>query len=509
MKRSLLIFLFVLMAFVFAACSPQSLPSAETPVSSEPIPPVDEFPAAIEAARQALADQLGIPIEQVSVVGYNQVDWPDGCLGLGGPAELCLAAITPGYDVRLEAGGEQYAFRTDLDGSAIRPDLVATHSVAADMARLALAERLGITIAQITIVSQVPVDWPDGCLGLPAPDELCAMMIVPGFEVTLQVDDQQYIYRTNQDGSQVREAPALPASEAVRNMLAERTGVSPARIDLISEESVEWPDACLGVQLPDVMCAQVITPGYRFVFAVDGDEYVVHTDQSVNIFVLASAPVPGVQEALIVWEERDFGCSTVLVGTKALAYGTCGADLFPALLASFERVQEFEYLAEVFAPFEAETPAGKVVFRGRGQQEAGEAQQRAVAEWTRQVFLESREGQSDPAVGQVLEWHREGGFAGFCDTLLVDVSGFASAHGCFGDAKQGMVFLSAEQLEQMYEWRDQLMSVELEETDEAVADAMTIRLVFIGEGSRPASEQDQQAMMNMASEVFNQISRMP
>lgn len=48
------------------------------------------------------------------------VEWSDSCLGLGGPAESCLMAITPGYRVTFEARGASYEVRTDETGSAVR-----------------------------------------------------------------------------------------------------------------------------------------------------------------------------------------------------------------------------------------------------------------------------------------------------------------------------------------------------------------------------------------------------
>ncbi|MGD1950824.1 MAG: hypothetical protein ACFB14_14420 [Leptolyngbyaceae cyanobacterium] len=72
--------------------------------------------------RIELANSLGIPTEQITIQGYSRQTWSDGCLGLGGPAELCLAALTDGWqieavDVETE---EIYIYRTDLNGDQIR-----------------------------------------------------------------------------------------------------------------------------------------------------------------------------------------------------------------------------------------------------------------------------------------------------------------------------------------------------------------------------------------------------
>src|SRR5512143_125441 len=79
-------------------------------------------------------------------------------------------------------------------------------------------------------------------------------------------------------------ASAPQAALAARAMLVAQLAIDPDTIDLVSVEKIEWPDACLGVQLPGKMCAQVITPGYKVVMsvAVVGNEadkkYEFHTN---------------------------------------------------------------------------------------------------------------------------------------------------------------------------------------------------------------------------------------
>jgi hypothetical protein len=44
------------------------------------------------------------------------------------------------------------------------------------------------------------------------------------------------------------------------------------------------------------------------------------------------------------------------------------------------------------------------------------------------------------------------------------------------------------------------MPFEMEETDAAVADAMTIRLVFSGNGTQPVTDQEEQEMLRFAND---------
>lgn len=77
---------------------------------------------------------------------------------------------------------------------------------------------------------------------------------------------------------------------AVRQMVMQQLGVDADAITIASVEAVDWPDACLGVSQPDVMCAQVITPGYRVVIEANGQRYEYHTDATGGEIVLANAP---------------------------------------------------------------------------------------------------------------------------------------------------------------------------------------------------------------------------
>lgn len=73
-----------------------------------------------QKARQDLATKLGISVNEITIVEAEPTEWSDGCLGLGGPAESCLAAIVPGLRVELSVEGKTYVYRTDLTGASIR-----------------------------------------------------------------------------------------------------------------------------------------------------------------------------------------------------------------------------------------------------------------------------------------------------------------------------------------------------------------------------------------------------
>jgi hypothetical protein len=115
--------LFLAAVVLLAACAP----AAGTPGSADSNVPVtggglvtqENAPFTL-AAKAALSQKLNIPKDQVSFVSADLAQWTDSCLGLGGPAESCLQAITPGYKVMLSVLGKNYEVRTDEAGSVVR-----------------------------------------------------------------------------------------------------------------------------------------------------------------------------------------------------------------------------------------------------------------------------------------------------------------------------------------------------------------------------------------------------
>lgn len=83
----------------------------------------------VESARAALAAKLNVEAGTIAFVSVTAHDWPDACLGLAGPGEVCATVITPGYQVTLSSAGKRYVYRTDATGSQVKEDktgLIAT-----------------------------------------------------------------------------------------------------------------------------------------------------------------------------------------------------------------------------------------------------------------------------------------------------------------------------------------------------------------------------------------------
>jgi hypothetical protein len=110
-----------------AACAPQA--STEEPSNTvEPPTPTqvhDDLTPAQLAAITALSRNWALPADQITLVSTEAVDWPDGCLGVDEEGLDCTQVITPGFRVLLEGDGKQVEYRTNEDGTQLRPATVA------------------------------------------------------------------------------------------------------------------------------------------------------------------------------------------------------------------------------------------------------------------------------------------------------------------------------------------------------------------------------------------------
>jgi hypothetical protein len=80
-------------------------------------------------------------------------------------------------------------------------------------------------------------------------------------------------------------AVARKAIGPAQTDLAKRLNVPLDQVQLVSAEAVDWPDASLGCPQPDMMYAQVITPGFKLTFRVNGQQYTYHGDNSGRAFL--------------------------------------------------------------------------------------------------------------------------------------------------------------------------------------------------------------------------------
>ena len=289
--------------------------------------------------------------------------------------------------------------------------------------------------------------------------------------------------------------------------LASQFRVSMDQVQMVRSEEVDWPDGCLGIPMRDA-CTQVIVPGHRIVVEVGGQEYEYRStlpDAQPYRLLLAAGPDPGIEDPDLIWEGEEYGnCRSLLLASDGrAAIGPCDAPHTPLYLSDdVDRPRQWADLLARFAPFEAETPSGRVNFKGLGQEAANPAWLRAIAAWARLVRQELRSGRSGASWGTALAWSREiSERPGYCQFLQVEVYGwaYASMARCEGGDPQGLGqgWLQAAAWEQFDAWLYGRAPMSQQGVD------------FFGTGTQEMSENEVDALWRWAEGVYGRLTGTP
>ena len=190
-----------------------------------------------------------------------------------------------------------------------------------------------------------------------------------------------------------------PVEQAVVKQLAANLGLKQSDISVVSNEPVEFEDACLGVAMEGVACAEVVTEGHAIMLQAKGIEYEYHTSAD-------------------------------------------GERIQPATLA--------------------------------------------------------------------LTWKREGGIAGFCDSMTVFLSGEIYGNQCRSESDGTMDtfanLFSASDRKQFDAWMTQFGDVTLDASDpKGVSDRMEVTLALYGLGSSKPDKAEQQALFTWVQKLFQRL----
>jgi len=93
---------------------------AETSTAGTAIPADQE--QITGAAIDALAEWIGVPATQVTLVSIEPTDWPSACLGVQMPGFGCAQVITPGYRIYLGLASQPtppYELHSDASGNVV------------------------------------------------------------------------------------------------------------------------------------------------------------------------------------------------------------------------------------------------------------------------------------------------------------------------------------------------------------------------------------------------------
>lgn len=97
---------------LLTACS---RPSTPTPT---PIPTMS--PEAEISVKVALAAEFHSQPSDFTILSSQRQDWPDACLGVGQPGEVCAAGVVSGWLLLIDFDGTTYKVRANDDASIVR-----------------------------------------------------------------------------------------------------------------------------------------------------------------------------------------------------------------------------------------------------------------------------------------------------------------------------------------------------------------------------------------------------
>ena len=281
-------------------------------------------------------------------------------------------------------------------------------------------------------------------------------------------------------------ADFTPAEQAAIMALSKTLDVPPGQIKLISTEAVNWPDGCLGVQRIGVMCTQAVVPGFKIVLDAAGKQFEVHTDEdgSSVVMVPGAANSGNLEEMLIKQLASNLGLEESVITVVS----TADVEFSDSCLGV---AMKDVVCAEVV------TPGKIIVLEAAGSQ---------------YEYHLSADGALVQPATLALTWSREGGIAGFCDSMTLFLSGEIYGNQCKSQPNGTMgtfaSLLSKEERRQFDGWVKKLGHVNLDASDpKGVSDAMTVKLEFYGVGKGSPTKSDEQALMNWAQDVFQKLYR--
>jgi hypothetical protein len=92
----------------------ETSPVATPETGARAMPGESELDTLIRRAKEQLVEEVdGVDFDEIEVVSAEAVEWPDAALGCPQGDMMYAQVITPGYQIVLEADGEEYDFHTE------------------------------------------------------------------------------------------------------------------------------------------------------------------------------------------------------------------------------------------------------------------------------------------------------------------------------------------------------------------------------------------------------------
>jgi hypothetical protein len=269
-----------------------------------------------------------------------------------------------------------------------------------------------------------------------------------------------------------------PIQQAAVSLLSFTLNLPAGQIKLLSSQAVTWPDGCLGVQRIGFLCADGQVQGFVIMLEANGKHYEFHTNADGSQIV----PAAGVQASDPAQDAVRKHLASVL-----------GIDAGQITVVSDA---ELEWPDSCLGVAQDGVACAEIVTSGH------------------LIMLEANnldyeyhtngDGSKVQPTTLALTWTRNGGIAGFCDSLTVYLAGEVSVNTCKGKPLNANV--SSAELQQLETWVAQFGQLSLDASDPlGVSDRMTRQLSVFGNGSAQPTSADQQVLFQWAEDLHQSL----
>ncbi|MEX0272254.1 hypothetical protein AB3R30_24350 [Leptolyngbyaceae cyanobacterium UHCC 1019] len=183
------------------------LPQKVAPLSKLVVAQTDVLPQSVaQKVRRSASPQLNVPLRDVKIVSFTRQTWSDGCLGLGGAAEICLQAMVKGWRVEVTNGQQNWFYRTDETANAIRlepqPSVATLPTNVSQRLLQTVARQVRVPASRLRIAAVQSATW-DGCLGIFKPGQACTKIALSGWQVIVTGGDRSWVYHLDEAANRI------------------------------------------------------------------------------------------------------------------------------------------------------------------------------------------------------------------------------------------------------------------------------------------------------------------
>jgi Ferritin-like domain len=241
---------------------------------------------ALQADRELL--DLLLTQEQIQVVHYSAIldtfdDAAFSAAGLSGSARGDIEAILAAEQAHIAALARPDGGPTPAPAPPALTDLIDALSEAVELENLAVAS-YAFVIPELDRQRLLPV-----LIGIHSVEARHAAWLATLLETNPfpeAIDQALTLEQSEANAGEPRDVPPAAGTPGASGdtawltaAIADDLGAPPETVQVVSMEPRNWPDTSLGCPQPDMLYAQVVTPGYLVLVDVSGKRIEYHTDE--------------------------------------------------------------------------------------------------------------------------------------------------------------------------------------------------------------------------------------